>query len=113
MAELAKIPAGRQGVLYLVNLALEASPPWGTNGIRNNNNNYVEGCWHFQRTATEPLPAMVVGTGLEDFFDSAFGFSILGPDPADPTSSSFSPNIQRSCNGTCTVRLAMHALHPG
>ena len=104
LAELAKIPAGRQGVIYLVNLALEASPPWGTNSANGgrvaNHNNYVEGCWHFQRTATEPLPAMVVGTGLEDCFDSAFGFSIIGPDPADPTASSFSRNIQRSCNGT-------------
>ena len=103
LAELAKIPAGRQGVIYLVNLALEASPPWGTdtaNGRYTTQNNYVEGCWHFQRTATEPLPAMVVGTGLADFFDSAFGFSIIGPDPADPTSSGFSRTIQRSCNGT-------------
>ena len=34
------------------------------------------------------------------FFDSAFGFSIIGPDPNDTTASSFSNNIQRSCNGT-------------
>jgi hypothetical protein len=69
LAELAKIPAGRQGVLHLVNLALEASPPWGTNNVKGRyttHNNYVEGCWHFQRTLSEPLPAMVVGTGLEE-----------------------------------------------
>ena len=53
-------------------------------------------CWHFQQTATEPLPAMVVETGLEDFLDSTVGFSIIGPDPAYPTASSFSRNIRRS-----------------
>lgn len=69
LAELAEIPAGRQGVLHLVNLALEASPPWGTNNVKGRyttHNNYVEGCWHFKRTLSEPLPAMVVGTGLEE-----------------------------------------------
>lgn len=69
LAELASIPEGREGVLHLVNLALEASPPWGTNtagGRYATHNNYVEGCWHFRRTLTEPLPAMVVGTGLEE-----------------------------------------------
>ena len=69
LAELATIPAGREGVVYLVSLALEASPPWGANsrtGRYTTRNNYVEGCWHFKRTATEALPAMVVGTGLEE-----------------------------------------------
>jgi hypothetical protein len=57
-------------MLYMkVNLALEASPPWGKNSAKgrySTHNNYVEGCWHFRRTALEPLPAMVVGTGLEE-----------------------------------------------
>ena len=69
LAELARLPTGRQGVLHLVNLALETSPPWGTNsanGRYTTRNNYVEGCWHFRRTLSEPLPAMVVGTGLEE-----------------------------------------------
>ena len=69
LAELARFPAGHQGLVYLVNLALEASPPWGSNSAKgrySTHNNYVEGCWHFQRTSKEPLPAMVVGTGLEE-----------------------------------------------
>ena len=104
LAELASFPAGKEGVLYLVNLALETSPPWATNSEHGHRykvqNNYVEGCWHLKRAAAEPLPALAVGTGLEDFFDSAFGFSIIGPDPSDPTSSGWDPSLQRRCNGT-------------
>jgi hypothetical protein len=31
------------------------------------------------RNSTESLPGQVLGTGLEDFFDSAYGFSIIAP----------------------------------
>ena len=81
-ARLANISAGREGIIYLVTLGLETSPPWGrlaTNGTLINMNNYVEGCFHLLRNSAEEWPGMVLGTGLEDFFDSAFGFSIVAP----------------------------------
>ena len=37
------------------------------------------------RNSTETLPGQVLGTGLEDFFDSAYGFSIIAPGYAPPT----------------------------
>lgn len=85
---LANVSAGREGVLFMVALGLTASPPWGTlvNGKLTTTNNYVEGCWHLMRTTDEALPGQVLGTGLEDFFDSAYGFSIVAPgyNPAPP-----------------------------
>ena len=46
--------------------------------------------------------AQVLGTGFEDFFDSTYGFNVIGPDPADPTSALMSPRLERLCsaNGT-------------
>merc|ERR1712232_201683 len=72
------------------------------NGRYVTTNEYIEGCWHMQRTSQEPLPAMPIGTGFEDFFDSGFGFSIIGPDPRNQSSQGYNDNtvIQRVCNGT-------------
>ena len=42
-------------------------------------------------------------TGFEDYFDSTFGFSIIGPDPRDPTQGTFSNQIQRVCGRNHTV----------
>merc|ERR1712226_1363720 len=72
------------------------------NGSFVTTNTYVEGCWHMQRTHEEPLPAMVIGTGFEDFFDSAYGFGIIGPDPKSESSMGWHDYkvIQRICNGT-------------
>ena len=38
--------------------------------------------------------------GFEDYFDTTFGFSLVGPDPRDPYQGNFSNQIQRVCNGT-------------
>lgn len=69
-AELAKLPAGVEGLLYLTTIGLEVSPPWSVmvDGKFKTTNEYIEGCWHMQRTAAEPLPGLAVGTGFEDFF---------------------------------------------
>eukprot|EP01047_Picozoa_sp_COSAG01_P029088 COSAG01_NODE_1984_length_8725_cov_8.562022_4_plen_539_part_00 len=103
-AELAKVPAGHEGVLFGVSAAIETSPPWGhmTQSGMHVSNSWIEGCWNMQRRASEPLPGLVLGTGFEDFIDSTYGFNILGPDPHDRTASTMQPALQRRCspNGT-------------
>jgi hypothetical protein len=106
-APLAVVPAGVEGLLFQTAIALEVSPPWSVmdNGRFRTTNEYIEGCWHLQRTATEALPAQPVGTGFEDFFDSGYGFSIIGPDPKNASDPKYgdtpgSSVIQRVCNGT-------------
>ena len=69
-AELARLAPGVEGLLYLVTIGLEVSPPWSVmaDGKFKTTNEYIEGCWHMLRTATEELPGLPVGTGFEDFF---------------------------------------------
>ena len=31
---------------------------------------YIEGCWNLFRSSAEAYPGLVVGTGVEDYFDS-------------------------------------------
>ena len=71
---LANISQGKQGLIYKLGLGLTASPAWGNKHEHRLTvvNNYVEGCWHLLRTHNETLPGQVLGTGLEDFFDSAY-----------------------------------------
>jgi hypothetical protein len=79
---LANFSKGQQGLIFKLGLGLTATPPWGTRAANNalhTTNNYVEGCWHLLRRWNETLPGQVLGTGLEDFFDSAYGFSIVAP----------------------------------
>ena len=77
------MPPGREALLYQLGLGLETSPPWGTQDPTTGKlvvrNNYVEGCWSLLRTHNETLPGQVLGTGLEDFWDSGYGFSIVDP----------------------------------
>lgn len=64
------VKAGTQGLIFMVGFAVEAKPVGGTSV----GGGYIEGCWQFYRSATEPFPGLVVGTGLEDYFDSSFYF---------------------------------------
>lgn len=41
---------------------------------------YIEGCFHSFPTAATPFPGQVVGTGFEDYFDSAFWFGAASGD---------------------------------
>jgi hypothetical protein len=63
-------PPGQRGLIFLVGFGVEARPAGGAAV----GGGYIEGCWQFYRAAAEPFPGMVVGTGLEDYFDSAFYF---------------------------------------
>ena len=62
---LANISKGMSAVLFQVTLATSTYPPM---------NNYIEGCFHLLREANESFPGLVVGTGFEDFFNSAYWF---------------------------------------
>ena len=37
--------------------------------------NFWEGCYHLHSPHAEPFPGTVLSTGMEDFFDSSYGFS--------------------------------------
>jgi hypothetical protein len=63
---LVALPAGQAGVLFLSTLALNTTPAA---------NNYIEGCWHLYPEANSSFPGIVLGTGFEDFYDSAYWFS--------------------------------------
>jgi hypothetical protein len=54
---LANVSRGTSAVLYQATLATSTYPP---------GNNYIEGCFHLLRTADEPFPGLVVGTGFEE-----------------------------------------------
>lgn len=62
----AELPTGTRGEVFLVSWAVEAQPAGGAGA----GGGYIEGCWNFKPTAAEPYPGVVVGTGVEDYFDS-------------------------------------------
>lgn len=64
-----ELPAGHAGLLYLTTFATQTIPA---------GNNYIEGCWHLYNTAEKKWPGIVMGTGVEDYFDSAYWFCALG-----------------------------------
>ena len=37
--------------------------------------NFWEGCYHLRTPYAQPFPGVVLSTGMEDFFDSSYGFS--------------------------------------
>ena len=65
LVSLANISQGMAAVLFQSTMALSTYPPM---------NNYIEGCFHLLRTANESFPGLVVGTGFEDFYNSAYWF---------------------------------------
>ena len=96
---LINVSAGREVLLYALGLGLETSPPWGTqvDGKLQVRNNYVEGCWSLLRTFDEELPGQVLGTGLEDFWDSGYGFSLIAPGVTPPPPSTDTDREIRVC----------------
>mmetsp|Transcript_29972 Transcript_29972/g.86021 ORF Transcript_29972/g.86021 Transcript_29972/m.86021 type:complete len:405 (+) Transcript_29972:82-1296(+) len=79
----ARLPLGEQGLLLQTSWAVQAKPEGGARV----GGGYIEGCWHLLRTAQEEFPGLVVGTGLEDYFNSAYYF---GADSGDPVGTMFS-----------------------
>ena len=75
---------------------------------------YIEGCWQFYTTANESFPGLVVGTGVEDYFDSGYYF---GADSGDPVGVPFFnalsglPLFQRVKTGLQYERLSAYRFH--
>lgn len=61
---------GKQGVVFLTSLAVSAKPVGGSAA----GGGYIEGCWQFYGTWNTSFPGLVVGTGVEDYFDSSYYF---------------------------------------
>lgn len=73
---LATLPKGQRGAIFQTSWAVQAFPVGGAAA----GGGYIEGCWNFYRTADEAYPGLVVGTGVEDYFDSGYYF---GADSGD------------------------------
>lgn len=72
----ASLPKGMRGEVFMVSWAVEAQPEGGAAS----GGGYIEGCWNFYSNANETYPGLVVGTGVEDYFDSGYYF---GADSGD------------------------------
>merc|ERR1719469_409114 len=71
---IADAPAGTKGMVMQVTWAVDSEPvggPYAGGG-------YIEGCWSFYRQENEAFPGLIVGTGVEDYFDSGFYFGADG-----------------------------------
>lgn len=68
----ASLPAGQTGMVFQASLGVEARPVGGPA----QGGDYIEGCWQFYGTNTTAFPGLVVGTGVEDYFDSAYYFGV-------------------------------------
>jgi len=63
-------PAGTKGLHFQTTWAVELQPVGGSGA----GGAYIEGCWHFYRQHDEAYPGLVIGTGVEDYFDSGYYF---------------------------------------
>eukprot|EP00936_MAST-01D_sp_MAST-1D-sp1_P002659 g2659.t1 len=57
------LPQG-DGLVYMTAIAASSTSP-----------NFWEGCYHLHTPYAQPFPGTVLSTGMEDFFDSSYGFS--------------------------------------
>jgi hypothetical protein len=73
---LASLPKGQRGAVFQTSWAVQAKPVGGPA----RGGGYIEGCWNFYTTADGVYPGLVVGTGVEDYFDSGYYF---GADSGD------------------------------
>ena len=65
LVAVANVSSGYAALLLQSTMALSTRPA---------GNNYIEGCWHLLRTAGEGYPGLIVGTGFEDMYNSAYWF---------------------------------------
>ena len=79
---IASLPPGKSGMVLQSSWAVEAANAGGPFA----GGGYIEGCWQFYRQSDEPFPGLVVGTGVEDYFDSGYYF---GADSGDKLGTKF------------------------
>ena len=58
------------GLVFMATWSVESKPVGGPKA----GGGYIEGCWQFYNEASTPYPGYVVGTGVEDYFDSSYYF---------------------------------------
>jgi hypothetical protein len=63
LVDLATVPAGKSGMVFMHTLSGESATE-----------NFMEGCYHFYSPPAEPWPGLLLSSGTEDYFDSAFYF---------------------------------------
>lgn len=61
----ANVSFGYAGLMLQSTMAIQTVPAA---------NNYIEGCWHLFNSGNTSFPGTIVGTGFEDFYDSAYWF---------------------------------------
>ena len=66
---LVDVPSG-DGMVFMTTWSVESQPVGGDKA----GGGYIEGCWQFYPSADTPYPGFVVGTGVEDYFDSSYYF---------------------------------------
>jgi len=64
IASIDESAAQHQGALFFHTLA-----------VTSGNLNFLEGCYHAYSPASAPFPGVIISTGTEDYFDSAFYFN--------------------------------------
>lgn len=69
------LPAHQNGLIFMSSLFVEARPVGGSKA----GGGYIEGCWNLINGANSSYPGLVVGTGVEDYFDSAYYFGADSP----------------------------------
>lgn len=62
--DIASVPQGTMGSIFMTFLAINGT----------SNYNYMEGCFHMYSPPTQAWPGLLLSTGMEDFYDSAFYF---------------------------------------
>ena len=106
---LAQLPAGSRGLVFATSWGVQTDPAGGNKA----GGGYIEGCWQFYRQANETFPGLVVGTGVEDYFDSGYYF---GADSGDPVGVPFHnalsglPLFERTADGK-TERVSAYRFH--
>jgi hypothetical protein len=65
--DVARVPAGYSGQLFMSTIAVNNS---GVGGL-----NFLEGCFHFYDPPTQPFPGTLLATGTEDYYDSGWYFN--------------------------------------
>merc|ERR1719277_2414673 len=57
-------------MVFMTTWSVETQPVGGERA----GGGYIEGCWQFYSSHDAPYPGLVVGTGVEDYFDSSYYF---------------------------------------
>lgn len=63
--DIVQVPEGTSGSIFMTSLAINGT----------SNYHYMEGCFRMYSPPTQAWPGLLLSTGLEDFYDSAFYFN--------------------------------------